>query len=1261
MKLRTIYLLALGLAMLPGSSQGETFKAAETVLKDRAFLVKLAQGTRRVRMQIKDPASGQWELATMSHLSGNEGLFKVRVPDDVLVEQCLVEVSDTDPFPYEFYKGKTGFSQSEAIADTANRNLVNLAGGGGAAVPGAAPAANDAAEKAAPASPDKVQESDLWQWSGRRLYFFNQQRGLQVFDVADLAKPKRVATLRMPAVGDQMYLLEGDRALLITNQPQSSRAAQRLGWWDQKVELIVAKLDGASLNVESRIPLDGYFVESRMVGNRLYIATQFSRYLTLADGSQQWNQGMRINQIDFSNPAKPEVKKPLTLSDQNGWFWGAVVTATPDYFLLSTSRWYEKEQATRSQLHIIPISAGRELEVSAVIDTAAHLRDKFKLRVEDGILTTVSQAQTWIDNRKTYVETFDLKNSGKPAKLDSLTLAPRETVFATRFDGDRLYVVTFLLKDPLFVIDLKNPADLKILGELEIPGWSTYLVPQGDRLLSIGLEEGRVAVSLFNVADPKKLSMLTRVYPGAKWSWSEANWDEKAVGYMPDKNLLLLPISSYDEKGARNLMQIIDVLPDKLVQRGAVEHQVQGRRATAFDSHIVSISGQELITVDATDRDNPKLVSDITLAWPTDRVLAQGDYLLQIETGYEWDANKTAYLRVTPKNGVDTELAKLKLGQGTIIGTLADKNSLYIARRLNRTYKVELPPDPVVEGDVKEGQNVKPIERWETEYSLALDVIDLKDPKEPILLGTHVEKMTADAINTYQDVVGAFLPSGHLLWYPENGRSFYQPWRWWGGGIAIDAVAADAPAAKGIAVGDVALPCCGWWYPSTTSANLPVYDVADKTKPALISHTTVKFENAWETGQSRLNGSKLMLSYRSTSVREKDQAYEHEYRIREVDFSSPAKPIIGDPINVPGLVEGAHRTATGGVVLFTTAAKLVDKQDQGWSSSNGLLQASIYDGTKAFLVDEITLIDGRYTPIAVHDRFVLKGKVGDKDPGLAVYEWSPTVGKFAQGSDIPFEIQPYQIEVASNLLFQQDGNLIEVFALEDLPNKPRRTTVTLSGQIYGIYTNRIELDANRSTAWLAAGPYGVETLDLSLLKLGPLLKTAAQSLPEWVDRGSKALPLVRASAQDFVGALNKDQTWAFRSYSTALDYDSWAQAYFNPANDEGVRLPEFHRDNDGDGLSNGLEFLWSTDPTLAASRTATRETLMLGQDGKRYLRITGLPLGPEQVGMKLVPEVSSDLKTWIPAPAGHDVFDGTLALPIDKTWQFARVRVESEK
>ena len=121
------------------------------------------------------------------------------------------------------------------------------------------------------------------------------------------------------------------------------------------------------------------------------------------------------------------------------------------------------------------------------------------------------------------------------------------------------------------MVDLADPLDIQVHGELEIPGWSTYLIPRGDRLISVGIENTQVAVSIFDVSDPANPTMTDRIFLGesGQYSTSEANWDEKAVGYLPEQNVLIVPYESrnwdwetgeYFYKSAMQKIRLIELI-----------------------------------------------------------------------------------------------------------------------------------------------------------------------------------------------------------------------------------------------------------------------------------------------------------------------------------------------------------------------------------------------------------------------------------------------------------------------------------------------------------------------------------------------------------------------------------------------------------------------------------------------------------------------------------------------------------------------------
>ena len=130
-------------------------------------------------------------------------------------------------------------------------------------------------------------------------------------------------------------------------------------------------------------------------------------------------------------------------------------------------------------------------------------------------------------------------------------IAPQEDIRAVRFDGDRGYVVTFKKTDPLFVLDLHDAAAPRTMGELKIPGFSTYLHRvDPTHLLSIGFDaddHGSYAyfdgliLQLFDVTRPTEPALLFKEKIGTRGSSSEAATDHLAFNYFAERNLLAVP------------------------------------------------------------------------------------------------------------------------------------------------------------------------------------------------------------------------------------------------------------------------------------------------------------------------------------------------------------------------------------------------------------------------------------------------------------------------------------------------------------------------------------------------------------------------------------------------------------------------------------------------------------------------------------------------------------------------------------------------
>ena len=129
-------------------------------------------------------------------------------------------------------------------------------------------------------------------------------------------------------------------------------------------------------------------------------------------------------------------------------------------------------------------------------------------------------------------------------------LAKGERIYSVRFMGNRAYMVTFKQVDPLFVIDLSDSENPKVLGYLKVTGYSSYLHPYDENhIIGVGKEaseEGRVQgvkIALFDVSDVSNPKEIGKYEISEGWSDSEALWDHKAFLFDKERGLLVIPVS----------------------------------------------------------------------------------------------------------------------------------------------------------------------------------------------------------------------------------------------------------------------------------------------------------------------------------------------------------------------------------------------------------------------------------------------------------------------------------------------------------------------------------------------------------------------------------------------------------------------------------------------------------------------------------------------------------------------------------------------
>lgn len=240
-----------------------------------------------------------------------------------------------------------------------------------------------------------------------------------------------------------------------------------------------------------------------------------------------------------------------------------VVYASQRTLYVASSHWWwwpEPGQRDATYLHAFDLSSpdAAVYAGSGVVD--GSVRDQYGLDEHDGALRVVTTVTERVDDGTPWGRLHTagrlsvLKPEGGALALVGETpeFGADERVFGTRLLGTRGFVITARIIDPLFTFDLSDPANPFVVGELEMPGFISYLHPVDDtHLLGVGMEPApgggpnQVKVALLDVSDLSNPVDLDTVLVGEGWGWSEALWEPKAFTWLASEGLLAIPFAEW--------------------------------------------------------------------------------------------------------------------------------------------------------------------------------------------------------------------------------------------------------------------------------------------------------------------------------------------------------------------------------------------------------------------------------------------------------------------------------------------------------------------------------------------------------------------------------------------------------------------------------------------------------------------------------------------------------------------------------------------
>lgn len=279
-----------------------------------------------------------------------------------------------------------------------------------------------------------------------------------------------------------------------------------------------------------------------------------------------------------------------------------------------SQKFYQKisEDSDMSVIHKISFDK-MDVEYEGSGEVRGTVLNQFSMDENEGKFRIATTSNEWNGNATNNLYVLD-EGLNVVGKVEGL--APGERIYSARFVGERAYVVTFRQVDPLFVIDLSESENPKVLGYLKITGYSGYLHPYDEtHLIGVGQEaseDGRVQgvkIALFDVSDVENVRIAGSYVADGQWSSTDVLYDHKAFLFDKNKNLMALPISTNNYvKGNYEYWQgvyVFNVSLDGIKLRGKISHDVENeteqyyygrqdyvRRSLFIDNTLYTISNR---------------------------------------------------------------------------------------------------------------------------------------------------------------------------------------------------------------------------------------------------------------------------------------------------------------------------------------------------------------------------------------------------------------------------------------------------------------------------------------------------------------------------------------------------------------------------------------------------------------------------------------------------------------------------------------------
>ncbi len=460
-----------------------------------------------------------------------------------------------------------------------------------------------------------VDEADFVKNDGDHIFILDQS-ALTILDAWPAEALNQIARLEIEGAPSSLYFDAVDTVVVFSNiwtgrpAPESGALGfpSDVGWDPVMKVTVVDVADRSSPEVLRELYFDGQLRSSRRIGDRLHVVLtndledfqgglssvdpfgplEAARAAVRSSTADQWMPVLQDNvRVDggWGTTQGPlcectDVYRPnnrtnmvftgvmtIDLSDHSAPVQTAGALTSVDTVYASSDALYlamteysygpfrSMDNSIDTRLHKFELDDGEgRVTYTASGLVKGALLNSFSLGEHEGTLRVATSRVEGDEGLGSSV--YMLQQDGAALEVvGSITeIAPGEEIYSVRYDGDRGYVVTFEQIDPLFTLDLSDPENPFIVGELEVTGFSNYLHLVGDEhLLAVGEEWAPTGfqflgmqISLFDIGDFASPQLQDREILDSD-AWTEAQYDHHAFTYYEEAEVLALPVTRWSD------------------------------------------------------------------------------------------------------------------------------------------------------------------------------------------------------------------------------------------------------------------------------------------------------------------------------------------------------------------------------------------------------------------------------------------------------------------------------------------------------------------------------------------------------------------------------------------------------------------------------------------------------------------------------------------------------------------------------------------